>query len=199
MATGTSSRLSFAVALVAALGLASCGGAARPPAREAIAHAGSGFAWLRPAHPPVGWRVGRLPSHTAQLAYPPSWRAIRTDPGTFSAALLGPHNRIRGYLNITPRSGPETAAGWASFRPAHNREEGDRAVVRDAAAVGLPFPSGHGSCVMDHYATALSRYNEIACLVSGSHSTTVVVGAAPPNDWARVAPTLERSIASFSN
>jgi hypothetical protein len=51
--------------------------------------------------------------------------AIRTDPGTFSAVLLGWHDRIRGYLNATPQSGAEMLVNWASFRPAHNHEEGD--------------------------------------------------------------------------
>lgn len=199
MATATSSRLPFVAALVAVLALAGCGGAARAPIRHPPAGSAGGFAWLRPAAAPARWQVGRLPSRTAQLAYPPGWRTIRTDPGTFSAALLGPNHRIRGYLNLTPRSGAETPANWARFRPQHNREEGDHGVVRDASAVGLRFRSGRGSCVIDHYATSSSRYQEIACIVHGSHADSVVVGAAPPADWPRLSPVLERSIASLSN
>ncbi|MFL5825457.1 MAG: hypothetical protein ACJ76V_02925 [Thermoleophilaceae bacterium] len=157
------------------------------------------FAWVRPAAVPANWRVAQLPSRTAELAYPPGWRRIRTDPGTFSAALMGQHGRIRGYLNATPQSGAETLANWASFRPAHNADEGDRAVVRDASAVGLPFHSGTGSCVIDHYATTSARYREIACIVRGARATTVVVAAARPADWAHLEPQLERSITSFSN
>lgn len=156
------------------------------------------FAWLRPAAAPAGWSTGELPSRAARLAYPPGWRPIRTDPGTFSVALIGPRGAIRGYLNATPLSGHETLANWSRFRPDHNREEGDRRVVRDASATGLRFRAARGSCVIDHYATASARYREIACIVRGSKATTVVVGAAPPRDWARLGPAIERSIASFS-
>ncbi len=66
------------------------------------------------------------------MAYPPGWRTIKTDPGTVSGALLGSHGLIRGYLNATPKSGAETLANWARFRPAHNGEEGGRESSRRA-------------------------------------------------------------------
>jgi hypothetical protein len=188
-----SSRLLAGLALAAALSAAGCGSAARDGG-----HTPHAFAWLRPTQPPAGWKVARLPSGAAGLAYPTSWQPIRTDPGTVSAALLGPHGRIDGYLNATPQSGSETLANWSRFRPAHNREEGDRGVVTEAAATRLRFPAGTGSCVVDHYATVSARYREIACIVHGSRATTVVVAAARPKDWARLAPSLRRSIASFS-
>jgi hypothetical protein len=200
MATATPSRLALAAALAAVLALAGCGGAARPSVSHPAAARPGAFTWLQPAAVPAGWTVRRLPSRQAELAYPPGWRPITTDPGTFSAALLGPHGRIRGYLNATPRSGEETLANWAAFRPAHNREEGDRHVVGDASAVGLRFRSATGSCVIDHYTTSTSaRYREIACIVRGARATTVVVGAALPADWTRLAPQLRQSIASFSS
>jgi hypothetical protein len=199
MATATSSRLLPAAALAAALAFAGCGVAARPHAAHHPAGNPGPFAWLQPAATPADWKIARLPSGKAQLAYPPRWRAIRTDPGTFSAALLTRHDRIRGYLNATPQSGAETLANWASFRPAHNHEEGDRDVVRDASAVGLRFRSGTGSCVIDHYATTSARYKEIACIVHGTRANTVVVAAARPADWTRLAPQLNRAIASFSS
>jgi hypothetical protein len=190
----TSSRLLVAVALVAALALAGCGGAAR----SAPAHPGP-FAWLHPSAAPGDWRTGMLPTHTAALAYPPGWRPIRTDPGTFSAALLGPDARIRGYLNVTPRSGPETLANWSRFRPDHNGDEGDRNVVREAAGSGLRFRSGTGSCVIDRYATGTgARYREIACIVKGSRGTDVVVAAAQPGAWSQLAPQLRQAVASLS-
>jgi hypothetical protein len=198
MATATSSRLLLPAALAAALAFAGCGGTARPHTDHQSAGNPGPFAWLRPAAAPADWRIAQLPSRKAQLAYPPRWRAIRTDPGTFSAALLGPHDRIRGYLNATPQSGDETLVNWAGFRPAHNHEEGDRDVVRDASAVGLRFRSGTGSCVIDHYATTAARYKEIACIVRGTRATTVVVAAARPADWTRLAPQLQRAVASFS-
>jgi hypothetical protein len=191
MVTATSSRLLLAAALAGAVIAAGCGGSARPAGQ-------SQFAWVRPSVAPRDWLVGRLPSGTAALAYPPGWRTIHTDPGTFSAALLGSHGRIRGYLNATPRSGPETLANWSRFRVDHNRDEGDRRVVREGFASGLRFRSATGSCVVDHYATIRSRYREIACIVRGSHSTTVVVAAAQPRDWARLAPQLRRAVNSFA-
>ena len=191
MVTATSKRLLLAAALAGALIAAGCGGSARPAAK-------SQFAWLRPSVAPRGWLVGRLEPRTAALAYPPGWRAIRTDPGTFSAALLGPHARIRGYLHATPQSGAETLGNWSRFRVAHNRDEGDRRVVREAFASGLRFRSGTGSCVIDRYATVTSRYREIACIVRGAHATTVVVAAAQPRDWGRLVPQLRRAVASFT-
>jgi hypothetical protein len=191
----TSSRLLAGLALAAALAVAGCGTATG--GRDDASSPGA-FAWLRAAPPPAGWRVARLPSGAAELAIPPGWRSIRTDPGTVSAALLGPHDRIRGYLNATPRSGAETLANWRRFRPAHNHEEGDRGVVTDAAATRVRFRTGTGSCVADHYATVSARFREIACIVRGPRATTVVVAAARPRDWGRLAPSLRRSIASFS-
>jgi len=190
----TSRRLPAGLTLAAALAVAGCGGAT-----GGGGHATAGaFGWLQPAPPPSSWTVARVPSQKAALAYPPGWRAIATDPGTVSAALLGPHGQIRGYLNATPRSGAETLANWSRFRPAHNHEEGDRDVVTEAAATRLRFRAATGSCVVDRYATASARYREIACIVRGTRATTVVVAAARPQDWARLAPALRRSIATFS-
>jgi hypothetical protein len=174
--------------------MAGCGGATHSP------HRSRPFAWLRPAAVPTGWSVGRLPSGAARLAYPPGWRSIATDRGTFSAALLGAGGRIRGYLNVTPRSGAETLANWAQFRVSHNREEGDRAVVRESFATGVPFRSGISSCVVDRYLTVTSaRYREIACIVRGAHATTVVVAAARPSDWTGLAPQLRTAVNSFAS
>jgi len=192
----TSSRLLPGLALAAVLAVAGCGGATG--GREHAATSAGAFAWLRPAAPPASWKLARLPSGTAALAYAPGWRPIRTDPGTVSLALLGAHGQIRGYLNATPKSGAETLANWGRFRPAHNHEEGDRSVVTEAAATHLRFRAGTGSCVLDHYATVSARYREIACIVRGAHATTVVVGAARPQDWPRLEPALRRSVASFS-
>ena len=70
--------------------------------------------------------------------------------------------------------------------------------MTEATATRLRFRAGTGSCVIDRYTTASARYREIACIVRGSRATTVVVAAARPQDWARLAPTLRRSVASFS-
>jgi len=154
------------------------------------------FAWLRPAPPPAGWHVARTPGG-ATFAYPPGWRSIETDPGTASAALVEP-GLIAGYLNATPRDGAETVANWSRFRPAHDREEGDRDVRLLASATGLRFRAGRGSCVIDRYSTSRTTYREIACLVSSPRSSTVIVAAAPDRIWARQAPSLERAVSTFA-
>jgi hypothetical protein len=154
------------------------------------------FAWLRPAAPPVGWHVARTPDGAA-LAYPPGWTAIKTDPGTASAALRGNGGRIDGYLNVTPKQGAETLANWSRFRPQKNRAEGARNVRLLAATSAARFHSARGSCVIDAYTTSLTTYQEIACLVSGAGSSNVVVAAAPARLWQERSAVLERAVSSF--
>ena len=116
MATATSSRrflLGLALTGLIALALTACGAANHH--RSRAAGRSGAFSWLRPAASPAGWKIARLPSGKAALAYPPGWRAIKTDPGTVSAAISGRTGRIRGYLNATPQSGAENLANWASF------------------------------------------------------------------------------------
>ena len=155
------------------------------------------FRWLQPQRPPHDWKLARLPSGNATLAYPRTWRPIRTDPGTASVALLGRGRSIRGYLNLTPRQGTETLANWPSFRIEHLGDEGSTAVRRIASAHGLTFRSGRGTCVIDSYRTSRARYREIACLVAGTRTSSVIVGAAPSKTWAQQAVTIERAIASL--
>jgi hypothetical protein len=205
-ATAASSRsrrlqaLVAALALLSAAALAACGSSAGdeetsgPPAPANPA----AFAWVHPAPAPSRWRTQSLPSGDATLAYPPGWRLIKTDPGTVTAARKA-GGRIVGYLNITPQGGEETLANWASFRPAHNREEGDHDLVPLASASGLRFRKGQGSCVKDAYATSSNaRYTEVACIVRGSEATTVIVAAAPPALWSRFSPTIERAVSSLA-
>jgi hypothetical protein len=154
------------------------------------------FAWLHPIPPPAGWHVARIEDR-ATLPYPPEWKPIKSDPGTATVALLSDGDRIAGYLNATPKQGPETLANWSSFRPDHNRDEGDRDVRLIAAAGDLHFRSGPGSCVIDDYTTSKATYREIACLVSGPRSSAVVVAAAPSTLWDQQAATLHRAVSSF--
>jgi hypothetical protein len=177
--------------------LAGCGAASKTH-RSDVTQPPSAFAWLRPAAAPVGWKHARLPSSGATLAYPPGWHAIHTDPGTASVALTNARHKIVGYLNATPRQGAETLANWARFRTGHIREEGSRQVRTAAAATGLRFRSGQGSCVVDDYRNAATRYREIACIVKGARATTVIVGAAPAAEWAKRAAVIEPAIASFA-
>jgi len=182
-----------AAALAATLGIVilACGHQP-PPARAA-----QPFAWLRPAPPPSGWHVGMIRSG-ARLAYPPSWRKVATDHGTVSAAPAGPGGSFAGYLNATPLGGDETLANWSRFRVAHVAKEGARGVRLEAAASGLHFRAGRGSCVIDSYSTTRARFREIACVVTGARATTVVVAAAPTARWATEAAVLERAVASFT-
>lgn len=190
-----------ALALVSAATLAACGGSSSsdeadtgPPAPAKPA----AFAWLNPASPPAGWRTKDLPSGGATLAYPAGWHLTRTDPGTVTAARTA-GGEILGYLNITPQQGAENLGNWASFRPAHNRDEGDSDLVPLASAAGLSFRNGMGSCVKDRYATeSAHHYVEVACIVRGATATTVIVGATPPSLWARMSPAIERAISSFA-
>ncbi len=155
------------------------------------------FAWLRPAPAPADWPSVRLPTG-ATIAYPPGWHTIAGDRGTASAALLDDHGHYLGYLNLTPRQGAETPASWPTFRLSHNVAEGDRAVKFDAAAGDLRFRTGRGTCVRDAYTTsANTRYVEIACLVGGSHATSVVVGAAPREYWTHERSVIEQSISAL--
>jgi hypothetical protein len=155
------------------------------------------FRWLHPAPAPHGWKLARLPSGAATFGYPRAWRPIRTDPGTASVALIGHGLGIRGYLNVTPRQGTETLANWPSFRIHHLGEDDSTDVRLISSARGLTFRSGRGSCVIDSYRTSRAHYREIACLVAGTRTSSVVVGAAPLKTWAQQAKTIERAISSL--
>ncbi|HEY4451717.1 MAG TPA: hypothetical protein VGN13_09010 [Solirubrobacteraceae bacterium] len=158
----------------------------------------AGFAWLKPAPAPASWRSVRLPSG-ATLAYPAGWRPLRGDRGTASAALFDARADYLGYLNLTPRQGSETLAGWAAFRLRHNAEEGDTQVKADGAAAGLRFRTGRGTCVRDAYTSSVkTRYEEIACLVAGPRAASVIVGAAPSNRWRQEQSVLERAISAIT-
>lgn len=189
--TGTSSgrgrpAVAIAVAALTLLGVAACGGSNQ---RQ--------FAWLKSRAAPMDWSIARIPAGAA-LAYPPGWRRLRGDAGTATVALLGSDGRFLGYLNATPRQGDEKLSGWATFRTAHNADEGDQNVKQVAAASGLRFLDGRGSCVKDSYSTPIgSRYVEIACIVKGTSSSSVIVAAAPPGNWVQVSPQLERAIEGF--
>jgi hypothetical protein len=202
-ATSRTSRalVTALLALAAALAASGCGSAGAPSTTSASGTAAGGtFPALRPGPPPAGWRSATLPSG-AVLAYPASWRRIGGDAGTATAALRDAHGRFLGYLNLTPRQGGETLANWAAFRPAHNREEGETDVAPQSTAHDVPFRAGgHGSCVRDAYRTKTSgRFVEIACLVHGPRTDSVIVAAAPPTEWARQWPTLRRALEAVRN
>jgi hypothetical protein len=182
-----------AATLAVALGIVLLAGGHRPPS----AHAPQAFAWLRPGPVPGRWHVSVTRSG-ARLAYPASWRKIETDRGTVSAAPAGVGGSFVGYLNATPLGGDETLSNWSRFRVAHVAEEGARRVRLEAAASGLRFRAGRGSCVVDSYSTSRARFREIACIVAGARASAVVVAAAPTRTWARQSALLERAVSSFT-
>ena len=193
--------LTIPVALIAllaivAVALAAGGGS---ESKAHVGHRPAAFAWLHPETVPRGWRTLRLPGSAAGLSAPASWEPARSDEGTKTLVSRGPSGGIVGYLNATPRQGDENAADWASFRVAHNRGEGDREERRLAAARDLHFRSATGSCVIDSYLTSSgNRYREIACLVAGRSSTTVIVAAAQPSRWHTERALLQRAVSAFT-
>jgi hypothetical protein len=202
-------RIGLLVLLGGALGPAGCGGSGASsthatPAGSSVtsgsaARAGMppAFAWLHPSPPPSAWPLAHLIG-TTTLAYPPGWHRIHSDPGTVSAALVDRHSGlVVDYVNATPQQGEETLQNWATFRPDHNREEGDSHVQVLAAGRGLQFRNGEGSCVIDRYRTPRTSYQEIACLVRGSRGTSVIVASTLAARWHQTAAELERSVSSF--
>jgi hypothetical protein len=129
---------------------------------------------------------------------PGGWRRIPADFGTASAARVDPGSGlVAEYLNATPQQGEETLQNWSRFRPEHNLDEGDRHEHVLAAAQGLRFRSGIGSCVIDRYRTSRAGYQEIACLVRGSRRESVIVAAALTARWTQAGPVLERVVSAF--
>jgi hypothetical protein len=105
---------------------------------------------------------------------------------------------LLGYLNVTPREGEETLGNWASFRLEHNAREGDREVEEEAMARGVRFRAGTGTCVRDRYTTSTgAHYIELACLVRGTTTNSVIVAASPPRVWPRVSGELYAALSAL--
>ena len=137
--------------------------------RPARAHARAGVPPAASRGGAAGWRHLTLPNRTGVLSYPPSLRPLAGDKVAVSAARRGPGGAFQLYLNATPRQGSERLAGWAAFRLNLLRSD-DAASAREvAAAAGVKFRGGTGSCVIDDYVTRIGahHYQEIACLVQG--------------------------------
>ena len=160
---------------------------------------GQAFHPLLPAAAPSGWRHITLPDGTAMLSYPPSLRWIAGDKDAVSAARLGPGGRLQLYLNATPRQGTERLAHWAAFRLSRLRSDDATSAHEDAAAEGVKFRGGTGSCIIDDYITRIGghHYQEIACLVQGRTSASVIVAASPATMWAQARPLLLRAVAAY--
>jgi hypothetical protein len=134
------------------------------------------------------------------LSVPPPLYAVAGDDGTVTAARFGRDGTYLAYLNATPLQGGEHLQGWAGFRLEHLRDDDARSAVEVSSASMLHFRGGTGSCIIDDYVADVGahRFREIACLVEGGNTGSVVVAATPLSEWARFAPLLDRAIASYS-
>ena len=160
---------------------------------------GQAFHPLAPAAAPAAWRHLTLPNGTAVLSYPPSLRPIAGDKDAVSAAWVGPGGRIQLYLNATPRQGTEHPEHWASFRLSRLRSDDAVSAREDAAAEGVKFRGGTGSCIIDDYIARIGgrHYQEIACLVQGRTSASVIIAASPATSWAKARPLLLHAVAAY--
>jgi hypothetical protein len=198
---------SAAIAVIAAGG---CGGSGHGASRAAVATAAAApsvsstpaggedaIRLLGSESAPADWPLARG-SGGAALPYPPGWQRLGGDRGTLSAALRDGAGRYLGYLNLTPRQGAERASNWRSFRPAHNRAEGDRDVRVLSFARGVRLRAGIAACVQDAYTTSTAtRYVEVACLLDGPNAA-VVLGAAPAGGWRSQAPSIARALSAVT-
>jgi hypothetical protein len=158
------------------------------------------FPALAAAAAPAGWRHVTLPNGTAVLSYPPSLRPIRGDKDAVSVARVSPGGAFQLYMNATPRQDTENLQHWAAFR-LHLLRSDDAASAREvAAAHGVKFRGGTGSCVIDRYVTKIGahHFEELACLVQGRTSASVVVAAAPSDRWSQANPLLFRAVAAYA-
>jgi hypothetical protein len=169
------------------------------PGRTTATSRVSVFSALVPAPAPAGWPSLPLPSGTAVLSYPPTLHRVISDSDAVSAARLGLGGTYLIYLNATPRQGGENLGNWATYRLHVLRAEDASLAHEDAAATGLSFLGGTGSCIIDDYITRIGahHYQELACLVQGHHGSSVIVAAAPAADWGHARPLLERAVAAY--
>ncbi|MGH8961328.1 MAG: hypothetical protein ACRDWT_08985 [Jatrophihabitantaceae bacterium] len=201
MATAAPERAGLLVAAAALVTLAACGSGTAGPSRSTStgrAAAPAGFGWFAAGPAPADWRTITLPDGAARLSYPPSARSTAGDPGTVTAATGSADNPLI-YLNATPRQGAETPANWSRFRVAHLADDDADSVALEATATGLAFRGGTGSCVIDHYRSRVGghAYREIACLVTGRHSASVLIAATPTAAWSREATVIERAVDAY--
>jgi hypothetical protein len=149
--------------------------------------------------PPTTWTRLTLPSGLGSLSVPPGFSAVAGDQGTASLALLDSDGTYLGYLNVTPRQGDERLAGWAAFRLAHLRGDGSISAHQDGAVQSVRTGQSLRSCVTDDYVTEIGHHHfqEVACLVTTTSASGVVVAATPSGDPAHLWPQLERAVAAY--
>jgi hypothetical protein len=201
-----------AVLLVAVA--AEIGWAVRPASKARAAHATNAitahsesassatlgsFGWLASTTPPATWARLTVPSGLGTLSSPPGFRTVAGDPGTLSVALRNSAGTYLGYINVTPRQGPETLQDWAAFRITHLRGDDAVSVHEDAAVQSVRTAAAVRSCVIDDYVTTVGHhhFHEVACYVMKGSLGSVVVVATPSGDPAHVWTQLERAVAAY--
>lgn len=102
--------------------------------------------------------------------------------------------------DVTPQQRAETPTGWAQFRIAHLGEDANTSVVLDTSSTGLGFRGGTGSCVIDDYVTrhGSTHYGEIACLVAGSHGSSIIVAATTSAWWTAFHTLMEKAVEAYA-
>jgi hypothetical protein len=191
-------------AVTAALSLALFGCASSPSPSAgsdgaAPASTSAGFGWFRPDPAPGAWLHASLSGQNATLSYPGSLRPEHSDPGTVTVGSTARSGEVLVYLNVTPKQGDETLNNWPGFRMEHLRDDGQSAVHLDSVSGPLNFRGGHGRCVTDTYTTDIhhNHYNEIACIVQGTHATSVLVAATSTVAWRANRALLEKVVSSY--
>jgi hypothetical protein len=173
-------------------------GASAETARSESVQSADPFAWLVPAEAPSGWKQVGLQPRVGVLWYPPSMKALAASPSSVSAAVIDKSGTYHAYLNSTLWTGADDLGGWAAARIGRQRQVA-ASVTKVAVSTARSFRGGQGACVIDDYVTRSKshHYREIACLVKGPSAATVVVAAAPPADWVKMARVLERAVAAY--
>lgn len=195
MTASTARRGRYALAAIAAVAALAITVVFTLPGRSP----GRAFPPLVPAAAPAVWPHLTLPNGTAVLSYPPSLHPLAGDTDAVSAGRLGPGGAYQFYLNATPRQGAERLRHWSAFRLTLLRSDDAASAHEVGAAEGVKFRGGTGSCVIDAYVTRIGahHYQEIACLVQGRTSASVIVAAAPSATWAQARPLLFRAVAAY--
>ena len=195
MSASTARRGTYALAAIAAVAALAITLVLTVPGRSP----GRAFPPLVPAAAPAAWPHLTLPNGTAVLSYPPLLHPVAGDTDAVSAARLSPGGAFQLYLNATPRQGAERLQDWAAFRLRLLRSENAASAHEVGAAEGVTFRGGTGSCVIDAYVTRVGahHYQEIACLVQGRTSASVIVAAAPSATWAQARPLLFQAVSAY--
>ena len=126
------------------------------------------FGWLASSTPPATWARLTVPSGLGTLASPPGFRTVDGDPGTLAVALVNSVGTYLGYINVTPRQGPETLQDWAAFRLTHLKGDDAVSVHEDAMVQSVRTAAAVRSCVIDDYVTTVGhhQFHEVACYMN---------------------------------